>query len=145
MFKRLFAIFILLFCTQQVFAKEIAVQITPAHVYKTSNNGIKEGDFIEFVTVDDVANFKKGTTVIGLVTEVVNNGFGGKFATVYIEQFTLQGKKLDGIIYQKGNNHPIFFEYFSGVDGQSLGFSPFRGGEAFLRPNKDIYTVYLKD
>ena len=83
MFKRLFAIFILLFCTQQVFAKEIAVQITPAHVYKTSNNGIKEGDFIEFVTVDDVANFKKGTTVIGLVTEVVENGFGVLFVEIF--------------------------------------------------------------
>lgn len=145
MFKRLFAIFILLFCTQQVFAKEIAIQITPAHVYKTSNNGIKEGDFIEFVTVDDVANFKKGTTVIGLVTEVVENGFGGRVATVYIEQFKLnKNKNLKGIVYQKGNTHPIFFEYFGNVDDSSLGFSPIRGGEAFLRPHKDIFTLYLE-
>ena len=69
-----------------------------------------EGDFIEFVTVDDIANFKKGTTVIGLVTEVVENGFGGRVATVYIEQFKLnKNKNLKGIVYQKGNTHPIFF------------------------------------
>ena len=143
--KKLFALLILLLFTKVSFAQEIPVQITPVKEYKTTNNSIKEGDTLKFVLVNDVKTFKKGTEVTGLVTEVVNNGFGGKFATVYIEQFTLQGKKLDGIIYQKGNNHPIFFEYFSGVDGQSLGFSPFRGGEAFLRPNKDIYTLYLKD
>ena len=145
MFKRLFVVLILIFCTQQVFAKEVAVQITPARDYKTSNNGIKEGDFIDFVTINDVANFKKGTPVKGLVTEVVENGFGGKVATVYIEQFKLnENKNLKGIIYQKGNTHPIFFEYFGNVDGSSLGFSPIRGGEAFLRPNKDIFTLYLE-
>ena len=145
MFKRLFVVLILIICTQQVFAKEVAVQITPARNYKTSNNGIKEGDFIDFVTVKDVANFKKGTPVKGLVTEVIENGFGGRVATVYIEQFKLnENKNLKGIVYQKGNTHPIFFEYFGNVDGSSLGFSPIRGGEVFLRTNKDIFTLYLE-
>lgn len=145
MLRKLFVILTLIAFAQVTLAQETAIQITPEKEYKTSNNSIKEGDTLNFVLVNDVKNFKKGTTVTGLVTEVVNNGFGGKCATVYLEQFELQGKKLNGIVYQKGNAHPIFFEYFSGVDGQSLGFSPFRGGEVFLRPNKDIFTLYLKD
>lgn len=141
--KILLAISLIIFANQ-VFA-ETPVQITPAKEYKTSNNSIKEGDTLNFVLINEVKNYKKGTPVTGLVTEVVNNGFGGKIATVYVEQFKLENKSLNGIIYQKGNNHPIFFEYFSGADGQSLGFSPFRGGEVFFRPNKDIFTLYLKD
>ena len=145
MLKRIFAILVLIFCTQQVLAKEIAVQVTPAHVYKTSNNAIKEGDFIEFVTVQDVANLKKGTQVQGLVTEVRENGFGGRIATVYIEQFkTNTGSPLKGIIYQKGNPHPLFFEYIGTPSSDNLGFSPIRGGEVFLRPNKDFFTLYLE-
>ena len=145
MLKRLIPTLVLIFCTQQVFAEEVAIQITPEKEYKTSNNSIKEGDFLNFVLVNDVKNYKKGDVVVGLASEVENNGFGGKPATVYLEQFSIKGKPLRGIIYQKGNNHPIFFEYFSGADSQSLGFSPIRGGEVFFKPNKDIYTLYLKD
>lgn len=144
MLKRIFAILVLTFCTQQVFANEVALQITPAKEYKTSNNGIKEGDTLEFVTVNCVSNIKKGTSISGLVTEVKENGFGGRVATVYIEQFKVNNKPLKGIIYKKGNPHPIFFEYFGNVDDSSLGFSPIRGGEVFLRPNKDIFTLYLE-
>lgn len=145
MLKKLAFLSLVLIFAQTIYAQEVAIQITPTKVYKTSNNSVKEGDYLDFVVVNDAGNLKKGSKVIGLVTEVTENGFAGRVATVYIEQFkTETNKNLKGIIYQKGNNHPIFFEYFSGVNSNGLGFSPFRGGEAFLVPNKDIYTLYLE-
>lgn len=149
MFQRICLIIALLFY-QQVFASEIAIKITPAKLYTTCNNEIKEGDFLEFKTVEDAEQIKAGTVVTGLLTERKENGFSCEVASLYIEQFRVNGKILDGIIYQKGNEHPIYFEYFDWLFSMPLKiFSPensfIRGGEAFLRPDKDIFTLYLKE
>ena len=57
---------------------------------------------------------------------------------------------MSGVIYQKGNEHQVYFEYFDWIFSLPLKiFSPensfVRGGEAFLKPDKDIFTLYLKE
>lgn len=149
MFKRICLTVILLFC-QQAFASEIAIKITPAHIYSTCKPEPKEGDFLEFKTIEDSGNIKTGTLVTGLLTERIENGFSGNIGSLYIEQFKINGKNLDGIIYQKGNPHNVYFEYFDWLFALPLKIfnstaSYVRGGEAFLRPNKDVFTLYLKE
>lgn len=149
MLKRICLIIALLFC-QQVFASELAIKITPAKEYSTCNNKIKEGDFLEFKTIEDIEQIEAGTIVTGLLTERKENGFSSNVASLYIEQFKINGKNLDGIIYQKGNEHPVYYEYFDWLFSLPLKIfssenSFVRGGEAFLKPNKDVFTLYLKE
>ncbi len=150
MYKKVLLSIIFICCSTVVFAQEIAVSITPAEIYTTCKNSPKEGDFLNFVTTKDVLNIKKGTPVQGLLTERTENGFSGQIATLYVEQFKLNKTPLKGIIYQKGNIHPIYFEYFdvftfgilSLISGDQV--SLVRGGEAFLIPEKNVYTLYLE-
>ena len=140
----------LLLIFQQAFALETVVKITPAKFYSTCNSNPKEGDYLDFITLEDVGSFKAGTKVTGLLTERKENGFSCKVASFYIEQFKINGKNLSGVIYQKGNEHQVYFEYFDWIFSLPLKiFSPensfVRGGEAFLRPDKDVFTLYLKE
>ena len=149
MHKQICIIIAFLF-SQQVFASEIAIKVTPVKLYSTCQTDIQEGDLLEFKTVETVENIKAGTKVTGLLTERKENGFSGNVASLYIEQFKINGKNLNGIIYQKGNLHNVYFEYFDWLFALPLKIfnstaSYVRGGEAFLRPNKDIFTLYLKD
>ncbi len=148
MIKKFILIFILI-VFQSVYATEFEIKVTPAKKYSTCINSPQEGDFIEFITVEDVNDIKAGATVTGLLTERKENGFSGEIASFYIEQFKLNGKNLDGIIYQKGNSHPVYFEYFDWIVSLPLKiFNPsssfIRGGEAFLKPNIDVFTLYMK-
>lgn len=152
MFKKIFFLITLLLLTQQVFASEFEVKITPKMEYSTCKNFPQVGDYLDFVTVDDVAGIKAGTLVQGLLTEKEDNGFAGKVATLYIEQFKVNGKNLTGTIYQKGNPHSIYFDYFDWLVAFPIKLlfldetlSYVRGGEAFLIPEKDVFTLYLKD
>ena len=147
---RKICLILLLLIFQQTFALETAVKIAPAKFYSTCNSTPKEGDYLEFITIEDVGNIKSGTSVTGLLTERKENGFSGKVASFYVEQFKVNGKNLSGVIYQKGNEHPVYYEYFDWIFSLPLKiFSPensfVRGGEAFLRPDKDVYTLYLKE
>lgn len=149
MFKRI-CLILLLLVFQQAFAVETILKVTPAKFYSTCNSIPKEGDYLEFKTIEDTENIKAGTTVTGLLTERKENGFSGEVGSFYIEQFKINGKDLNGIIYQKGNEHPIYYEYFDWLFSIALKiFSPensfVRGGEAFLKPDKDIFTLYLKE
>ena len=150
MFKKLLIAILLFFITQQVYANEVEIKVTPVKTYSTINPTPKEGDFIEFVTVGDCGNIKAGSSVSGLLTKRVENAFGGKPAELYIEQFKINGKKLDGIVYKKGSQHEVYFEYFDNILALPLKIfdnscSYVRGGEAFLKPNIDVFTLYLKD
>lgn len=152
MFKKVFFLIALLFFAQQVFANEVVVKVTPKIKYSTCKNIPQVGDFIDFVTTEDVAGIKKGTLVQGLLTEKEDNGFAGKVASYYIEQFKVNGKNLSGTIYQKGNPHQIYFDYFDWLFAFPVKLlfldetlSYVRGGEAFLIPEKDVFTLYLKD
>lgn len=150
MIKTVAFLFVMIFFMTQSFVFASEIQITPVIKYSTCKQNPKEGDYIEFVTVNDAENIKAGTKVLGLLTERKENGFSGQVASFYIEQFKVNGKNLDGIIYQKGNNHKVYFEYYDWIFSLPLKifnpeFSFVRGGEAFLRPNEDIFTLYLKD
>jgi len=149
MLKR-FCLIFLFIMFHQAFALETTVKITPAKFYSTCNSIPKEGDYLEFKTIEDVGNIKSGTSVTGLLTERKENGFSGKVASFYVEQFKINGKNLNGVIYQKGNEHQTYYEYFDWIFSLPLKiFSPensfVRGGEAFLKPDKDIFTLYLKE
>ena len=149
MFRKFCLIFLLLIF-QQAFAFETIVKVTPAKFYSTCNSVPKEGDYLDFIVLEDVGSVKAGTSVTGLLTERKENGFSGKVASFYIEQFKINGKNLNGIIYTKGNQHQVYYEYFDWLFSLPLKiFSPensfVRGGETFLRPNKDIFTLYLKE
>ena len=138
MLKHFIVILILSLIIMPVYAVETAVKVTPKQKYSTSKPYPKEGDYLEFVTVEENIKIPKGTLVKGLLSNRVENDFEGKVGSFYIEQFKVNGKSLNGIIYQKGNPHSLFLEHvFSSVW--------IRGGEAFLRPNKDIFTLYIKD
>ena len=150
MYRKLLILILLIFISQQAFAKEIPIKITPAKEYSTTNTYPKEGDYLTFVTVEDADEIKAGTPLKGLLTERVENGFGGKVASLYVEQFKINSKKLNGIVYKKGNPHEVYFEYFDNVMALPLKLfddscSYVRGGEAFLKPRSDIFTLYLKD
>lgn len=149
MFKKICLIIVLLLC-QQTFAVEIPIKITPAKEYSTCKNQPKEGDFLYFVTIEDTKEIKAGTEVVGLLTERKENGFSSDVASFYVEQFKIDKKNLNGIVYKKGNEHSLYFEYFDWLVSIPLKiFSPensfVRGGEAFLIPHKDVFTLYLKD
>lgn len=150
MFKRLLTAIFIIFIAQQSYAKEIPVKITPAKKYSTTNITPKEGDYVKFVTTENINGIKAGTPVIGILSERSENGFGGKTAELYIEQFKINDKNLNGIVYKKGNPHEIYFEYFDNILALPLKIfddscSYIRGGEAFLKPNIDIFTLYLKE
>ena len=152
MFKKIFFLITLLLLTQQVFASEFEIKITPKKEYSTCKNYPQVGDYLDFVIVEDVAGIKAGTLVQGLLTEKEDNGFAGKVATLYVEQFKVNGKDLSGTIYQKGNTHSIYFNYFDWIFALPIKLllldnevSYVRGGEAFLIPQKDLFTLYLKD
>ncbi len=148
--KKVCLVLLMLIFFQQAFAMETAVKVTPAIKYSTSKATPKEGDYIEFKTIEDIGQIKAGTKVTGLLTERKENGFSKKTGSLYIEQFKMNGKNLDGIVYQKGNEHPVYFEYFDWLFSLPIRiFSPensfVRGGEAFLKPNVDIFTLYLRE
>jgi len=121
-----------------VYSAETAIKVTPKKEYSTCKPYPKEGDYIEFVTIEENSKIPKGSIVEGLLTERIENDFEGKVGSFYIEQFKINGKKLNGIIYQKGNPHALFLD-------NVLSSMWVRGGEAFLKPNKQIFTLYLEE
>lgn len=150
MYKKLFIAILLFFITQQVYAKEIEIKITPQKEYSTAHQTPKTGDYLNFVVTEDSSKIKAGTIVTGLLTDRIENGFGGKPAELYIEQFKIDDIKLEGIVYKKGNMHKIYFDYFDNIFALPLKIfdsscSYVRGGEVFLKPNVDIFTLYLKE
>lgn len=140
--------FLIFFAPLNTFAAEIPIKITPLVNITTSTNIIKEGDNVEFVVLDDVYNgskllFKKCTVASGMVSSIVENSFDSKEATILIDNFVIYENdkrrlKLKGSVYKTGNNHPVVY-------GISLGLYAFvRGGEAFIKHNKDFYTLYFE-
>ncbi len=136
--KFLITLTLFIFANQICYAQDIAIKITPKYKYTTSTLALQEGDYLEFKVVEDVGDIKKDTIVTGLLTERCENGFEGKVGSLYVEQLKMGNKSLNGVIYQKGNPHELFLEHF---------FSSIwvRGGEAFLIPDKDVFTVYLRN
>ncbi len=148
MFKKL--LFLLIICTfgQAVFAKTIPVQIKPVEKITTAGSKVQEGDVVDFVVLSDVYQdsklyIKNGEKVSGTITNLKQNNFLYEPAEIYIENFytkDTKGKsvKFDGVIYKKGNDF--------GLITQFIPFPCFalKGGQVRLKPNKDIFTLYLE-
>lgn len=146
--KKLFLLIVLLLFPSHVFAKDIIVKIYAPKKISTSNINLQDGDYVEFKILSDVVlnsnlYIKKDESVSGLVTDMHDNQFGSKEASVYIENFTVKntvGKtiNLDGFIYKKGNNHWMYIQVFPGLH------LFVRGGEVQIRP-KDTFDLYIKE
>lgn len=148
MFKKFMLIAIIFILGQSVFAKSIPVQIKPADKISTAGSKVQEGDVVDFVVLNDVYKNSKlylygGEKVLGTITSLKSNNFLYEPAEIYIENFstidtTGKSVKLDGIIYKKGNDFSMITQF--------IPFPCFalKGGQARLRPNKDVFTLYLE-
>lgn|SRR5574344_460815 len=144
---------VLLFClsilfSNIAFSEEIPVKLTSKQLISTSKGTLHEGDYINLVSVKDVYSgskllIKQGAVATGLVTSLVDNDFCSVPAQIYAEQFRIKnvsGRTVDlnGIVVKKGRNHFMFNQFIPFV----INFE--RGGEAFIYPSKDIFTLYVE-
>lgn len=135
----------LLFLPLISFSNEIPVKIKPVKKITTSNTKLMEGDLVDFEISQDVIvnsniSLKQGQKVQGCITSIENNDFEGQPAKIYIENFTTTDDKLikfKGIIYRSGNEHASLVELFG-----PLGL---RGGEVQIKPEKDVFTIYIEE
>jgi len=139
-----FILFLMLLYTGIVSAGEIPVEVTPVSKITTGNKILQEGDFVEFKLTKDAGGLKKGELVTGIVTSIEPNGFMGKAAFLSIEGFRLNesGQKLGGGVLLSGNEHNQVMEF---KDHLLLPTMYVRGGEITLRPDKDIFILYLEN
>ena len=145
--KYLILIALCLLISQSVLAKDVEVKITPLQKISTSNVCLKSGDNADFIVFDDVyigSNkvINKGEKVSATITALDDNGFNSQEASVYIENFfvnTVDKKrvKLDGVILKKGKDHSIYTQFIPVL------FVYIRGGEVQIKPEKDVFTLYL--
>ena len=149
MFKKISLLLVLLFALNSlVWAKDIPIQLEAASKISTANINMQEGDNLNLIVADDVyleskLYIKKGTSVVGVITSLVNNGFTCQEASIYAESFrvkTVDGNtiKLKGIVHKEGRNHSLVTQYLP------IGYHFIRGGEAEILPQKDIFTLYLE-
>lgn len=148
MLKKIIISFILIAIGGIVYAKELEIKVYSPTKITTSNLDLKEGDRIEFETVQDTylnskLYLKKGEKVIGVITSLEDNGFCCKEAVIYAESFrakTFDGNtiKLNGLICKKGRTHWMFTQF--------LPFIPelIRGGEVQIT-KKDRFNLYIED
>lgn len=128
------------------YAKELAVKIKPVVKITTSNVNLKEGDNVEFCTVEDVylnskTKISKGQKVVGIITSIDDNNYFVEPAKLYIENFkTFDSENrlvdLNGVIYKIGSDHHILTDFFL--------FDLLRGGEVQIKPNKDEFIIYTE-
>lgn len=138
-----FSILLLLYLflnIQAAYTKEVAVEVTPAVKITTCDETLQEGDLVKFYVINDVAWLKKGDIVTGTVTNLETNGFMGKSAQILIENFTVNGKKLQGNVYVSGNEHKKYQDYVDNVFSSHSWL--IRGGEVNMIPNKNVYILY---
>lgn len=129
-----------------VLAKEIPVKIRPEKKISTSDLTLLEGDNVNFIITEDVVSnsktiFKKGQKVSGVITCIENNNYFIEPAKIYIEQFCVINAdsrvRLKGIVYKKGSEHAKINEV--------LAINLIRGGEAHIKPEKDVFIIYFED
>ncbi|MDD3238430.1 MAG: hypothetical protein PHV37_10090 [Candidatus Gastranaerophilales bacterium] len=136
--------FIAIFLAQPAFSKDIPVLLSPEVTLSTTSDVPQEGDIIKFKVKQTVTyknlTINKNAVASGMLASREENDYYGKVASLYIDQLRVCGSngesiKLKGVILKKGNDHPNLSDW---------GFFLIRGGEAFLRPKKDIFTVFLE-
>lgn len=148
MSKKLILVGIILVFGQVIFAQTTPVQINSTEKISTSNPNLQEGDKINFIITDDVflnskLYIKKGETVSGTITSLERKDFLYKPASIYAENFVTkningQKIKLDGIIYKKGSDYWMITQFIPAP------LFTLKGGEAKIKPQKDVFTLYLE-
>lgn len=149
MYKKLIITGIIVIFGQAIFAQTIPVSIKPTENITTSNPRLQEGDNLNFVVTEDVflnskIYLKKDETVSGTITSLEKKDFLYKPALIYVENFVTknihgQKIKLDGIIYKKGNDYWMITQFIP------VPLFTLKGGEVKISPQKDIFTLYLKE
>ncbi len=148
MLKKIIISFILIAIAGRVYAKEVEISVYSPVKITTSNLDLKEGDRIEFETVQDTylnskLYLKKDEKTLGVITSLEDNGFCCKEAAIYAENFRIKnvdGKtiKLNGIIYKKGRTHWMFTQFLPIIP------ELIRGGEVQIT-EKDRFNLYIED
>lgn len=142
MFKKFLALGLLIIGSSAT-ASEFLIKVTPAEKITTADDKIQEGDEVQFQVVSSTSpKIKKGEKVSGYITYYENNGFGGREATISIEQFrSASGTELNGTVFAKGNQHNQLMEF-----NETTLIPPLwtRGGEVTLFPEKDVFLLYLE-
>lgn len=150
MVKKLSLILILMLLSSCVaISKELQVKVYSPVKITTSNPHLQEGDNISFILAEDVylnskVYLKKGEAVSGIITNITNNGFVCKEASIYAENFKVKNinerlVSLNGVVYKKGRTHELFTQF--------IPFVPeiIRGGEVQIKPQKDTFILYFED
>lgn len=150
MFKKSFlALILVLLFAQANMAKELPVTVYSPTKITTSDPHLQEGDNISFVVAQDVYSgsklcLKKGEAITGVITNITNNGYVCKEASLYAEGFrvnNVNGKQvqLSGVVYKKGRTHELFTQFIPIVP------EIIRGGEVQIEPQKDTFVLYYED
>lgn len=156
MLKKTLLLLVLFFAVNSsAWAKDIPVQLEATSKISTANVNMQEGDNLNLIVANDVyvdseIYIRQGTSAVGVITSLVNNGFTCQEASIYAESFrakTVDGKtvKLKGIVHKEGRNHSLITQYMPLIPKYlPIGYFLIRGGEAEILPQKDIFTLYLE-
>lgn len=142
--KKLLILILLLASTvNTVFAEKVLVKVTPAQIITTSKkNSLKEGDYVDFKTVETTKAFKKGEIITGVVTSLEENGFQVKEARAVIENFRCKNIALEGEIYLHGGLHKKLGEFVERTVSECSVL--LRGSEIIVRPDEQEFLLYAE-
>ena len=135
--------------------------LTIKPIKKISAKNCRLGQYIEFQTVGDIKFknhlIKDGTSIIGRITNITQNGFAGTPSDITVERFQFKDKsirniKLEGVIEKHGANRSIWVvplvsagNIFTGIGGYA--FYIIKGGHAMLktRDNFELELLQLQN
>ncbi len=118
----------------------------------STRHKIDEGDYIEFITLEDVKiknkTYPAGTSVQARVETISQNKIWGVPSDLVIGNFTIDGKPLKGEINKTGANRSLWLYptiYMTTFCfGLGLLLIPIRGGHAKISPSQTYIINYLK-
>ncbi len=132
-------------------AQKLPVKIAPIQVISTHMNEVEVGDWINFEVVNDVYKednlfIKRGTTVIGIVDYVHENGWLSDAAEIKIVKFFTYDVNKNKIEF----NYPLVLksQLINSDVKEIISFcltSLIRGAEIYIEPDSKIYNVFITD
>jgi len=150
MLKHLITLLILSFIITPVFAVEIPVKITPTQVISTLHDEVEVGDYFKFKVTDDVyyneiLYIPKGTIVVGIVSNIHENGYFCDNAEIIITPFKVKtfNNKVITINSTLTLNRKDFVCKNIGDKIVKYVGVVFRGNEIKIEPNSAEYNIFL--
>lgn len=123
---------------------ETSYKIKIKEALTTKNKKLKEGDYIDFILIEDTSIDKKGTIIKARIENISQNNSYGVPASISISNFKINNNLIEGAIEKTGANRAIwlypttyFLSLFFGI---GVLLIPIRGGHAKLKPN-EIYII----